>query len=683
MPISQKDLEFMEQVAAYYRGTISPLSPKGSIRDTAKKFGIGRNKVRKILVTMGELESPITQDVVRLRQEGMSIEEIARTLGVSVATISTALPYEDKVDNTLEPTAHASDVREYRAYEREQVKRQAGHGAKKQEVSDAWKGGVSMSEQKTVEKEWEKDIKMSYTQAYHRPQRLTWDDWADMRAFVVAKLEEEDSEELRRILAEIDFSYQRNEDEDLEYQELAAKKTLTEEEEDRLHQLMYKTGQFPGALDDRNIAALEKIAGNRLPPNPDVIRLHLELYEGDPFDEEESPNTDVFRKYGKLEYGPRISRDIIVPSDIPLYALHYVIQRVFGWQNYHLHQFELPKEREKALIDDTSTWRQLVGVLFRSPLMDENEEFWADDYNGGSFKNWLRKKYTGPYLSQCEGEGLFSCLKDMQEIDLEKEYYVVLSKSYNRETMAYDDQEYVSDVIPVYDWSGKKVPEPKASYNRDIPYRIQIMRFKELPPEILRRVFDDNPMALLERLPLDSVLVGGRFFLPEDYDLENESVKKLLPQSGAEVYRQVEDQIQEIMEEQVDSPSRQVELTPVTDVLLYRYDFGDSWRIKITTSDNCVDLVVSGRITQAELDRANVKCREVYRPVLIAKDGEAPVEDVGGMSGFADFLVDINPDLKGMDPEDKEGAKQQKKELLTWAKSQGWHKENPSDLNLL
>ena len=35
-----------------------------------------------------------------------------------------------------------------------------------------------------------------------------------------------------------------------------------------------------------------------------------------------------------------------------------------------------------------------------------------------------------------------------------------------------------------------------------------------------------------------------------------------------------------------------------------------------------VDLVESGRITQAELDRANVKCREVYRPVLIAKEGQ-------------------------------------------------------------
>lgn len=116
MPISPKDKEFMEQVAAYFRSTKNSLDPKGSINETAGKFKINRNKVRKILITMGEIQSPITDDSIRMRNKGMSIKEIARDLGISVATVSTALPYEDKVDNTLDPTEHASDVREYRAY---------------------------------------------------------------------------------------------------------------------------------------------------------------------------------------------------------------------------------------------------------------------------------------------------------------------------------------------------------------------------------------------------------------------------------------------------------------------------------------------------------------------------------------------------------------------------------------
>ena len=71
-----------------------------------------------------------------------------------------------------------------------------------------------------------------------------------------------------------------------------------------------------------------------------------------------------------------------------------------GWQNSHLRQFELPENRFRAVTNDSiSMWRKLVGVLFRSPLMDENDIFWADDYNGGSFKNWLRKKiYRSVYF---------------------------------------------------------------------------------------------------------------------------------------------------------------------------------------------------------------------------------------------------------------------------------------------
>lgn len=59
------------------------------------------------------------------------------------------------------------------------------------------------------------------------------------------------------------------------------------------------------------------------------------------------------------------------------------------------------------------------------------------------------------------------------------------------------------------------------------------------------------------------------------------------------------------------------------------------------------------------------------------------VDDVGGLSGFAEFLRVINPDFTGMTPEEKEYAKQQKNEYLTWAKSLGWHREKVTDFNLL
>ena len=606
MSISAKDKEFMEQVAAYFRSTKSPLEPNGSIRDTASKFDINRNKARKILITTGDLESPITEEAVKMREQGLSIKEIAKNFDVSVATVSTALPYEDKVDNTLDPTEHAADVREYRAYEREQLKRQAGKATKKRDVPAAWKG-VAMADRKAIEK-------------------------------------------------------------------------------DRVNLLRFRTGQFPGALNDRSREVLEQVAGNRLPPEPvEVIRLHMELYDEYSDILIDDDDAEMFMKYGKVEHGRSISRDVIVPRDIPLYALHYVIQRAFGWENSHLRQFELPDDRFIALTNhNASMWSCMVGVLFRSPLMDEDDEFWTDDYNGGSFKNWLRKKYTGPYLSQCHGEGILSCMEDMMTLDMKAEYYVTYAKAFNRETLKYDGEEYVSEVSSVLDYNGNRRPEPKPWYSDEVPYRVEIVRFEKIPSEGLRFLFERNPMALLERLPIDSVLAAGKFELPENCsEEERKYMEEQMANSGDEVYLRLEKYIKNIINEQIDSPKMQVQPTPVTDVLLYNYDFGDNWKIRITASENCPDLIDSGRITQSELDRANVKCREVYRPVLIARDGEMLIDDVGGIHGFADFLQKINPDLKGMAPEEKEEAKKKKKEYLSWAKSLGWHRDNPSNFNLL
>ena len=89
MPISAKDKEFMDQVTEYFLSTKTPQEPNGSIRDTAIRYNISRNKVRKILITTGELESPITENAVRMRSQGLSIKEIAETLDVSVDTVAT------------------------------------------------------------------------------------------------------------------------------------------------------------------------------------------------------------------------------------------------------------------------------------------------------------------------------------------------------------------------------------------------------------------------------------------------------------------------------------------------------------------------------------------------------------------------------------------------------------------
>jgi hypothetical protein len=48
---------------------------------------------------------------------------------------------------------------------------------------------------------------------------------------------------------------------------------------------------------------------------------------------------------------PAVWRTLVVPADIPLAALHEVLQAAFGWDNGHLHDFEVSGIRF-AIVDD-------------------------------------------------------------------------------------------------------------------------------------------------------------------------------------------------------------------------------------------------------------------------------------------------------------------------------------------
>lgn len=69
MAISKADWELMKKVAAYFEAT-------------------------KMLITMGVFSTPMSKEAQKLRQSGMSIQDIASELGVSVGTVSSNLSYE-------------------------------------------------------------------------------------------------------------------------------------------------------------------------------------------------------------------------------------------------------------------------------------------------------------------------------------------------------------------------------------------------------------------------------------------------------------------------------------------------------------------------------------------------------------------------------------------------------------
>ena len=68
----------------------------------------------------------------------------------------------------------------------------------------------------------------------------------------------------------------------------------------------------------------KQLQGKR--PFPYAIKLHMELDTSQAYlDKHEKA---LLKKYGKMNTA--ISRDIIVPGDITLHALHYVLNRAFG-----------------------------------------------------------------------------------------------------------------------------------------------------------------------------------------------------------------------------------------------------------------------------------------------------------------------------------------------------------------
>ena len=309
------------------------------------------------------------------------------------------------------------------------------------------------------------------------------------------------------------------------------------------------------------------------------IRLHMELMRDDSSQAEEVKTTYVLQTYGQVTYGDTISRDVIVPDDMPLWALHYTIQKCFGWQNSHLHRFELPQGQFERITDgNLGKYMELTGVVFRSPWMDENEGFWNDDYESGSFKTWIRRKYSGPYVSLCHGEGIWQCRQDAKKRE-----------------------------------SG------------------EVYAFNDIPIQAAWYISEGSCTQLLERLT-----VGGIFAL-HDRGIDDKLVaSSFIPQCFEDV---MNEELQREIEEclRYDSYAMQPKIRPLTDTLYYNYDFGDNWHVRVTASLGAADLLENGRVSQEELEQAVLLLMEKYRPVCIAQDGCFVLDDVGGMDGFVQF----------------------------------------------
>ena len=249
---------------------------------------------------------------------------------------------------------------------------------------------------------------------------------------------------------------------------------------------------------------------------PKAYRLHLELVQ----DEDgtairfSSDEEEILRKYARYRTG--FSRDIIVPSDMTLHALHYSIQRLFGWGNSHLREFSLMPDDFAAVTNGlTSVWENLCGVLFRFPEEDNQELFWDDDYNGRqSFKTWLKQKYTGPYSTYC--------------------------------------------TCDTYSGNQRLVTQ----FNREFPQYAKTEPAEKLNDFQGQVWLGGNLNCLMERIRLSEL------FVPENVDLPCRDEWKTF----------IRNSIQQ-------AKNSEPELLPFVHAIMYQYDFGDGWCVKISCEE--------------------------------------------------------------------------------------------------
>lgn len=446
---------------------------------------------------------------------------------------------------------------------------------------------------------------------------------------------------------------------------------------------------------------------------PDIVKLKLELLNH--YETEDS--REVLGKYGKVEKG--IIREVLVPGRMPLHAVHYMVQKLFGWRNSHLHHFELPEHVFKGLTQDRSkAWAELCGVYFRFPEGEDfSDVYWDDDYDESmSARTWFRQKYSGgnwdtfsvgdcyldnrrkvqefeTWVNRDEGgKAIFGGrtfadlrledLKLIADIGMETEHLVerlevgellyVRGKGGKREDPLYcrDDidfligeynemlqDEFNADELQYYAEAAEKLRALRSNYQ-------EINRRSHQDPDRLREEPDEDPFEL--KLEYEWAID----------ELQSECLGYICDWNP--------------------------DIVQVTDELSYFYDYGDGWEVRITCEEGyhadrendefdytsaekqeTLEHLISLEDEAVYYDSDNNKVSEemqnmleeifyLQKPICIFADGLNIMDDVGGYGGYIDFLKTIHGS-------DVEAAR----EMRDWARWMGWTGRKSKPKNML
>lgn len=93
---------------------ITEYNKLGSIKATATSLGISHGVVRKALIDAGMLETPLIRRISELRASGLSRNDIALALNISVSWVDANTPYVRNTYLDTEKSANAVRIRKWR-----------------------------------------------------------------------------------------------------------------------------------------------------------------------------------------------------------------------------------------------------------------------------------------------------------------------------------------------------------------------------------------------------------------------------------------------------------------------------------------------------------------------------------------------------------------------------------------
>ena len=99
-------LELLETVSAVY-------AEKQEIKATALALELPPHKVKKLLITHGDIHYAETDQIIGMQRQGMRISEIAKRMGISPKTVNTYLPYSKVVYKLDDISQNAERVKKY------------------------------------------------------------------------------------------------------------------------------------------------------------------------------------------------------------------------------------------------------------------------------------------------------------------------------------------------------------------------------------------------------------------------------------------------------------------------------------------------------------------------------------------------------------------------------------------